>query len=246
METHRRRPRARAAPGEADDVGDVRVHVVGHDQIGRPVLGRTAAPVSGSRKAVRVAMPLSLAAWPTLAEGSMPRQRTPRPPRAAAGTRRCWPPRRRSPARTGPRPRVHELPGVLHPGGGEGGEVRVLRERLLRLDQRRYLGEPAARADPQVQRVGELGLVEPLPSEEQFAGRRGTEVDHAHQFARAAEPADGHRPRPLPRCNQRAMVPSRCVRFSTNYRWLAPREPRPPSRTPTTAPPGCAPGPRRA
>ena len=90
---------------------------------------------------------------------------------------------------------VDEPAGVLDPGGGEGGEVGVLGERLLGRDQRRDLGEQAALADAHVQRVGGLRLLDGRGGEEQLARRGGAEVEEAAQLGRSAEPARDRRAR---------------------------------------------------
>ena len=112
---------------------------------------------------------------------------------------------------SGPRPEpldraVDEPAGVLDPGGGEGGEVGVLGERLLGRDQRGDLGEQAALADAHVQRVGGLRLLDGRGGEEQLARRGGAEVEEAAQLGRAAQPAGDRRGRrrPPPRAGSRS------------------------------------------
>ncbi len=82
-----------------------------------------------------------------------------------------------------------ERAGVLHPGGREGGEVRVLAERLLRRDQRRDLREPAVGADSQVQWVRRLRLVQSVRGEKALGRRGRPQIDDARERRRAAESA---------------------------------------------------------
>ena len=67
---------------------------------------------------------------------------------------------------------------VLDPGVRVGREVGVLLEDLRRRDERRQLGEPAALADPDVEREERLHRIEPVGRQEALAKRRLAEVDH--------------------------------------------------------------------
>ena len=80
---------------------------------------------------------------------------------------------------------------VLDPRIRVGREVGVLREDLVRRDERRQLREPAARADPDVERIEGLHLLEPIGRQEAFAERRLPEVDHRQLERRLAEAAVG-------------------------------------------------------
>ena len=170
--------------GEPDHVGDVRVHVVGHDQVRRAVLG------ADGRTGVR---------------GQELRERG-----HTRVPRRCADVHRRLDAQAADPP-VHHVPQqvavvardldhegvgaetqplcgvgderarVLHPGGRERGEVRVLLERLLRRDQRRDLRQPAVGADPQVQRVRRFRPVQLVRGEKALARRGRPQIDDARQ-----------------------------------------------------------------
>jgi hypothetical protein len=67
---------------------------------------------------------------------------------------------------------VGELTGVLHPGVGEGREVRVLAEDLVGRHVLGQLDQQAAAADPDVERVEGLHLVELGGRQEPLAQRR--------------------------------------------------------------------------
>ena len=78
---------------------------------------------------------------------------------------------------------------VLDPRRRVAGEVRVLREDLLRRDERGQLHEPAARTGADVQGVERLHLVEPVGRKEALAERRHPEVDDRQLERCAAEAA---------------------------------------------------------
>ena len=197
------------ALGEADDVGDVGVDVVEADQIGRAVLlahlraglrgeerrERGHALVAGGLADVdrRLHTQAADAALDDVLEqvavvaGHLHHERVGGEAEALDRA-------------------VDEPAGVLDPGGGEGGEVGVLGERLLGRDQRGDLGEQAALADAHVQRVGGLRLLDGRGGEEQLARRGGAEVEEAAQLGRAAQPAGDRweRRRPPPRAGSRS------------------------------------------
>ena len=191
------------ALGEADHVGDVRVHVVGHDQIRRPVLladGGAGGRVQelGERGHPRLARRRADVHRRLDAEAAdAPVHQVPQQVPVVArhldheGVR---------PERQPPDGVRDERAGVFHPGGRVRGEVRVLRERLLRRDQRRQLRQPAVGADPQVQRVRRFRPVQLVRREKALARRRRPEVDDARHRLRAAESASCHLlfPSPLP------------------------------------------------
>ena len=80
---------------------------------------------------------------------------------------------------------------MLDPAGRERREVRVLGEDLLRRDVLLELDEQAAVADPHMERIERLHLVQPLGRDEALAERRGAEVDEGVLEERAAEAAGG-------------------------------------------------------
>ncbi len=202
----------RAALGEADHVGDVRVHVVGHDQVRRAVLGADGGAGVGAQE--------------------LRDRGNPRLPRRGTDVHRRFDAETADPAvhhvpqqvsvvardldHEGVGSEVEALCGavdegarVLHPGGRERGEVRVLLERLLRRDQRRDLREPAVGADPQVQRVRLLRPVQLVRGEKALTWWCRPEIDDARRRFRAAESASCHplSPSPCPRgCPHREPV----------------------------------------
>ena len=83
------------------------------------------------------------------------------------------------------------------PGVAEGGEVGVVAEDLLRSDVRRQLNEQALVADPHVERVEGLALVEVLRRDEALARRRHAEVDErVGELGRAEAALQGGHQRP--------------------------------------------------
>jgi hypothetical protein len=175
---------------EVEQVGHVREHVVGHHEVGRPV-------------------PLGDGGAGPLAE-EHPLRRRPARPRGVRDTPAWLDAENPDPARNGgleevavvarrlddeaPRAEaqlarhvVDETAGVVHPAVGVGGEVGVVgREDLLRRDVGRQLHEQAAVADPDVERVGGLRLVELVGPQVALARRRHPQVDErAHERRRA-------------------------------------------------------------
>ena len=86
---------------------------------------------------------------------------------------------------------VGELTGVLDPGVGEGREVRVLAEDLVGRHVLGQLDQEAVAADPDVERVEGLHLVELGGRQEPLAQRRCPEIDERGREGHAAQAARG-------------------------------------------------------
>ena len=87
--------------------------------------------------------------------------------------------------------------GVLDPGVRVGREVRVLVEDLLGRDERRQLGEPAARADADVQREERLHRLDAVGGQEALAEWGLAEIDHAELKRGSAATAASRTDAPL-------------------------------------------------
>ena len=86
--------------------------------------------------------------------------------------------------------------GMFHPSRREGREIGVLGEDVRRAHEFRELDQPAMMANPGVQRVIGLGLVELLLGEEALAERRHAEIDEGVLQRRAAMAASHRLLRP--------------------------------------------------
>ena len=184
------------ALGEPDDVGDVGVHVVEADEVGRAVLlAHLPAGLRGEERRERRHALLAggLADVDRRLDAQAADPACDDVLQQVAVVARDLDDER---VLVEPEPlhgRVDEPARVLHPRRRERGEVGVLGERLLRGDQRRDLREQALLADAHVQRVGRLHRLDGLGGEEELAGRRGAEVQEAAQLRRPAQPARDHR-----------------------------------------------------
>ena len=78
---------------------------------------------------------------------------------------------------------------VRDPGVGIGGEVGVVGEDILTGHVSRQLDQQAVVAQPDVQRIEDLGVVEPLRRKIAFAQRRHPEIDEGASKRRAAQAA---------------------------------------------------------
>ncbi len=79
---------------------------------------------------------------------------------------------------------------MLDPGVRVGREVRVLGEDLLGRGKLRDLGQPAALADPDVQRIEGLAALELIVGQHRLAEGRLAQVDHRQPQRRRAMTAD--------------------------------------------------------
>ena len=85
---------------------------------------------------------------------------------------------------------VDVLPRVLDPRVRVRREVRVLAEDLFRSGELRDLREPAALADPDVERIEHLPALELVVGQHRLAERRLAEIDHGQPQRRRAMAAD--------------------------------------------------------
>ncbi len=119
---------------------------------------------------------------------------------AGGGSRRSRRARRRgsrAPSASRARDRLDVDAGVLDPRVRVGGEVGVLGEDLAGRHERRQLGEPAAGADADVERVEALHRLELSARQEALAERRLAEVDHAELKRGSAATAASRTDAPL-------------------------------------------------
>ena len=110
--------------------------------------------------------------------------------------------------------RVGEPSGVLDPGVGEGREVRVLAEDLVGRHVLRQLDQQAAVADPDVERVERLHVVELGGRQEPLAQGRRAEVHERRRQDLAAQPtARPRRPGADVRIVDRTFHRPECIRL---------------------------------
>ena len=179
--------------GEAGDVRDVRVDVVRDDQIGRTVRGTHSCRGVGvekrrlggyagiTRRCTDIRTGLDAEASDAGVHDVLQKVSV------VAGDLHDERALRQGEPIDSPR---HEGPGVFDPAARERRVVRVFGERLGRCHQRRNLQQQAFPADPQMERIRGLGVVQLRGSEERLAGRSGPQVEDALEIGGSAEAAE--------------------------------------------------------
>ena len=159
------------------------------------------APSSAPKNSVIVSTPRATAASATFSAGSIPSTGT----RFGEEVLQEIPVVRRElddeALRPEREPLAHLLdvrPRVLDPRVRVRRKVRVLAEDLLGRGELGNLGEPAALADPDVERIERLAGLELLVGQHRLAERRLAEIDHSQPQRRCAMAADGGAGRGVP------------------------------------------------
>ena len=141
-------------PGEAQQVRDVCVDVIGDDEIGGAVLGPHGAATALIEEISLGGHPRSAGGFADINDGSMPRHGIPAARHAEAGNRRCSPPRRRE-SRCRDRAvwaMLRRTSWRVRPNYRRTMSSRRIGERVLRGDQCRDLQQQAVLAQPEVKR----------------------------------------------------------------------------------------------